>query len=785
MKQYKTGGRLHVGRTLTQMLISYFIIILLSISTISVVLYYKFSTATIEDIRNNMQDKLAQNMNQLELIRSQVYALGLQLLNDSVLVDAMYRTESDEVAKYLATRKLMQVKDANPMILSVSVYNSKTGQLVSNFGVSDKAGNSAVAELAKDADEIGRAQFIPFTYTYKSDRGETVTEQTISFLFTDSTQLDSPGTGEKDGKSDSCIIISLNAEKIQKSFTALDYSKNSQMYLLHKNGDVICDSDFSNFGGNIAGDRDIAAVLKSTERTGYLITSENGSQSLITYYSSPNIPFLFVSKSNYSVLLEKVYALRMTIIIICVLIFMVCVAIAILAAYNVYLPFGKLVNTIKWQLSSEGDGKADKRTYNEIEYLTKAFSNIISKTNELELSMQENVPLLKRMFLKGLLGGDIISQGEAANKLTDLKFNPAGRLCVVLFSIDGYSKLSKLESDFARYNIRLNIENIINGKLSGGPGMESVEMEDDLTAVILNADGAADFAASMLKPVSEIQEEVSRELGITVTAAIGLTVEGIENLCLSCSNCLELLKYRFVYGYNTILDNNMIQVSVNKKYTYIEKEKKKILQALKACDREQTEAEIGNIITLVTDNQYDYIRLTMNQLALDITKSMESLFDPEDNDINFNNIYSNLNSMDTLEEVGEWLVLYCGGIMQKLEGKKDNKHKDMIVTALSYLEANFNKPDLSTELLAGIVNLTPGYFGKLFSDHMGKTVNEYVIELRMRKAKELLENSCSPVSDISSEVGYTNQSYFTSIFKKYFGMTPNQYRIDHKKTKCV
>lgn len=782
MGAFYRKNKLFASKTLTKMIISYFVIILFSISMISVVLYYKFSTATIEDIRINMQEKLAQNMNQLEQIRNQVNALGLQLISDSVLVDAMYKIDEDVVAKYLSTRKLTQVRDAYPMIHSVYVYNSKSKQFISNFGSSTNPTDGEMELLTRNYKNRDQFQFIPLSYTFKNKKGDQVKESIVSFIFSDTIQVYDSKQMDENSSMESSIIINLKAEYIQNSFTALGYSNNSDMYLLNKKGDVICDSNLKYFGKNIKNIDYIGTILKSNSKAGYSIKNDEKDKALITYYKSDALPFIFINRSNYTALLEKVYILRNTIFIICILIFLTCIIMAILSAYNVYLPFGKLIKNIKWQLPLENDSMQDKRTYNEVDYLTKAFSNIITKTNELETSRQENIPLLKKMCLKGLIEGDVTYLKDVSKKITDLQFNiPSERVCVVLFSIDGYAKLSRLEGGLAQYNIKFNIESCISCNISDPFKIELVDLEEDLIAVIINVSKENQFINAITPRIKEIQANILDKLGVTVTAVIGSVVDKLESINLSYCNCLEVLKYRFVYGYDSILDNNLIKMSVNKKYTSIEKEKKKILQSIRVCDKKEMKAEVNEIINMITDNQYDYIKLTINQLTLDIMKTVESLLGAQDYEIDFNNIYSDLNNIDTLTDVKDWFILYCEGIIQKLESKKDNKHKDMINIARGYLKDNFHKPEMSTELLAETVNLTPGYFGKLFYEYTQKSVNEYIIDLRMGKAIELLETSGDSINNIAMKVGYSNQSYFTSIFRKHFSVTPNEYRIDFRK----
>jgi transcriptional regulator GlxA family with amidase domain len=61
---------------------------------------------------------------------------------------------------------------------------------------------------------------------------------------------------------------------------------------------------------------------------------------------------------------------------------------------------------------------------------------------------------------------------------------------------------------------------------------------------------------------------------------------------------------------------------------------------------------------------------------------------------------------------------------------------------------------------------------------MKRPFTDYILELRINKAKELLRNTNMDILDISSAVGFENQSYFTKIFRTHTGLTPRQYRQD-------
>lgn len=78
--------------------------------------------------------------------------------------------------------------------------------------------------------------------------------------------------------------------------------------------------------------------------------------------------------------------------------------------------------------------------------------------------------------------------------------------------------------------------------------------------------------------------------------------------------------------------------------------------------------------------------------------------------------------------------------------------------------------------IAKDVYLTPTYISRLFKQKTGKTIGEYLTAVRVKRAKELLENSTMKLYEISYAVGYTSSSYFARIFKQSTGFSPMEYR---------
>jgi len=78
--------------------------------------------------------------------------------------------------------------------------------------------------------------------------------------------------------------------------------------------------------------------------------------------------------------------------------------------------------------------------------------------------------------------------------------------------------------------------------------------------------------------------------------------------------------------------------------------------------------------------------------------------------------------------------------------------------------------------LASISSLSVSQFKVLFVKHTGKTLSQYLLMLRMEKARALLANTDMPINIVSEHTGYTDQSAFTRRFQSYHGITPSEYK---------
>lgn len=122
------------------------------------------------------------------------------------------------------------------------------------------------------------------------------------------------------------------------------------------------------------------------------------------------------------------------------------------------------------------------------------------------------------------------------------------------------------------------------------------------------------------------------------------------------------------------------------------------------------------------------------------------------------------------------MSLVCGLIRPEEENGSE------IRTVLAYIDAHLGE-ELNRDTFANVVYLNPNYMARLFKKEMGISLGNYLMQQRVERAKYLLAHTKIPINMISTQVGYDNFSYFSKVFRRIAGCSPNEYRkqqMDHK-----
>ncbi len=137
--------------------------------------------------------------------------------------------------------------------------------------------------------------------------------------------------------------------------------------------------------------------------------------------------------------------------------------------------------------------------------------------------------------------------------------------------------------------------------------------------------------------------------------------------------------------------------------------------------------------------------------------------------------FRKLKSINTREELYSWVIVVLERLTSSIYKSRNVEKIKLISEAIDYMERHCGER-VTLNAVARSINRSPYYFSHLIKNETGLTFNDWLVKVRMEKAKELLQNRELSIARIAAQLGYNDQSYFDKVFKRYEAITPAQYR---------
>lgn len=279
--------------------------------------------------------------------------------------------------------------------------------------------------------------------------------------------------------------------------------------------------------------------------------------------------------------------------------------------------------------------------------------------------------------------------------------------------------------------------------------------------------------------LSEIAEEFDEE-GKTLYACHGEVLSGLDGLLRSCHQAAQGMEYTYENSVQTILPYTKIGLSQPGISLYPESSQQKIFKAIMQTDLEllaQGTAEFADLLfrsgcsrafklncyyRISFSTQFFFISVYGEEGEISrrfeaFQKSLPHLGQGK----------SHLEYRRTVEELLSILdKAMTGAVLRKKDQYMDE--------ALRFIDENLSDCELSVLRVAQELHLNPIYFGRIFKNLTGKSFREFLMTRRLAKARLLLETGSDSITDICFAVGMNSLSYFSTAFKKQFGILPSE-----------
>ncbi|MCX7773189.1 MAG: response regulator [Clostridia bacterium] len=401
--------------------------------------------------------------------------------------------------------------------------------------------------------------------------------------------------------------------------------------------------------------------------------------------------------------------------------------------------------------------------------------------NKLRALFEKNVPVLREKLLYELMYGVTDSTGdiEARMKLFGIEIKHFVMIVVSCEAGDELKALSPYDRHVYQFGIIKSVEEVFSGAFK----VLSISLKELDSVFILSINDKNQLDSVIYEKCVNLQEMVGRCFNITLTISVSTEGSSSSDIQYKYQECLEALEYKHYAGNGSIIQYGDLNAFFRyDAYSQLQSVQQAILESIKAGNEENVKDKFAELEDYLTKNKsglawlknyvktflFEVNNIRNSVLALENEKS-------EEGSVSLDGLYKlvdDANDPKALTELMREASLRITGRINRFNTKSI---KLIVKKAVEYIRENYKEP-LTLNDVAAHVYVSPSYVSRMFGRELGKNFVDYLNEVRIEKAKELLNDIRYKTYEIADRVGIQDARYFSRLFKKYTGLTPTEFR---------
>jgi AraC-like DNA-binding protein len=579
---------------------------------------------------------------------------------------------------------------------------------------------------------------------------------------------------------DSAVIVNINAEKMYRYISSLSASGDSSTFVINSKGDMLAGADKSMFAKNLSGEEYIDTILQDPSPEGVYYITVDKEKFAVNFVRSQDNKMIFISVDPYRTITAKLNRSKDFILIVCLLVLLILLISYFLLTLRIFRPVTQIINNIK--ANSGRLGLSAENPRDEFRYISQTLAGVMDYINILDKREKDNVYILRNNFIWSLLNEREnqpsyveLEKEFAAHKID---FDPGQPFAVVVLRIDDYKSYIRSNSAKSKNLLLFSIGNIACELLGEIYSSYAFETDSDHEILLVNvaATQIREFEEEIAQYLKTVGENVEKFLNTTITAGVSDVSEEAGQIGVLYRQALVYTNYRLIHGPGGLFTRGTIPGPGG---ASCDKELKDVVQAVKDGSRAAFSESFGRLLEKMQLYNYERVVKLFTDLYAEIMKVPGNLKlnAGMNGDMDIIGVFRTISGMENPTELRGFFEELFERVSGQVTSANQLGAKDLIQDAIRYIEANYRDTQISGNSVAKHLGLSPQYFSKVFTDNTGCGFPEYLNRVRLEKARELLLNSDRNAFEIGEMVGYTNRSYFSTLFKKEYGVSPSKYRL--------
>ncbi len=521
---------------------------------------------------------------------------------------------------------------------------------------------------------------------------------------------------------DSAIMINIPFDWYVSQLLGFD-STDSYVIMDHNGGLVAAKSEDRAVQAAVFWNR-IYESAQSGNESGYLVGEGHGTDRMVCLYTRmKSNNWFFVRVLTYDDCLPGLVSLRNKAlsILTVILVFFVVGILAVLI--YIYFPFREMISSLRLVQGGTDSSVAAKETS-------------ISVSDQMDQLIESSLKLRQERALISLLNGKSVS----------LQIKPDTKMALVL------------------------------AECADSNNLRSFLLSLQINAVITTIGGAqAILLIDLPVPVTPCSLCIELSSYFNCICYYSKIIENPDRIYFHYNNLLELRKLHFLFPGQRVIFEKMIE-NRNKVSGFAEKDAVALTNALHAGNLKEAIDTYHAIFESIKCDRYSDLCLALNKLQ---QLSIEMMRKLDLGCMEQTPIEDRLHDIESSDQLHQYFRELFEKIADLQTAQKQQKMQLIAQQIVRRIESSFDDPKLSAQEIAEKMGMSTTYLGRIFRAINGKAISDYINEVRIKHAKDLLIDTDQTVTEIVRSIGYENPKYFFVLFKRATGLTPLQYRAAH------
>lgn len=275
------------------------------------------------------------------------------------------------------------------------------------------------------------------------------------------------------------------------------------------------------------------------------------------------------------------------------------------------------------------------------------------------------------------------------------------------------------------------------------------------------------------KFINSLQIKVKSALGLETVIGIGRPVAGYSRFKNGYISSMLAWSRSRIGPYSQVIDGNE---AGEDPFEFSPEIEKKLVNSLENANLPSFHANVSSLLG-GRDNQSILSFSFVSNRVLFLLGSIARKYDIETNEIQQRMwiCQQTIWELNSCEKVIEQLNSLAVTISDKVRAARFSNGRLILEGVRQYLDQHYAS-DISLGMLSDMFHINSAHLSETFKNHFGQNLSDYLVNLRMKKACEFLKDQQLKIIDVAYLTGYSNPGYFSTVFKKHFGLTPAEYR---------